>query len=291
MAVERGVSPNTVSAYRNDLYQFADYLRDRGIGANGGSGWAEVDDRTVSDYLRRLHELGYSDTTRARKVASTKSLFGFLLGEGIVRRDPTENLSSPRLGRSLPEALSVEDVGALLESTTHDDTRESRRDHAMLELLYATGMRVSELISLNVDDVSLDQGAVRCFGKGSKERMIPMHEQCVEALRKYLDSARALFAGKRRSAAMFLNSRGDRLTRQGFWLILKARAKRAGVTGKITPHTLRHSFATHLLMGGAPLRHVQELLGHASITTTQVYTHLSNEHVRVEYDKAHPRAR
>ena len=286
MAVERGVSPNTVSAYRNDLYQLVEYLKDRGT-----SGWADVDDRRIADYLRNLHDLGYSETTRARKVASAKSLFGFLLEEGVVRRDPTENLSSPRLGRSLPEALSVEDVGALLESAVHGDTRESRRDHAMLELLYATGMRVSELVSLNLDDVSLDQGTVRCFGKGSKERMIPMHEQCVEALRKYMDTARALFAGKRRSAAVFLNSRGDRLTRQGFWLILKGHAKRAGVTGKITPHTLRHSFATHLLMGGAPLRHVQELLGHASITTTQVYTHLSNEHVRVEYDKAHPRAR
>lgn len=286
MAVERGVSPNTVSAYRNDLYQLVEYLKDRGT-----SGWAGVDDRLVTDYLRKLHELGYSETTRARKVASAKSLFSFLLEEGVVRSDPTENLSSPRLGRSLPEALSVEDVGALLESAVNGDTRESRRDHAMLELLYATGMRVSELVSLNVDDVSLDQGTVRCFGKGSKERMIPMHEQCVDALRKYMDTARALFAGKRRSTAMFLNSRGDRLTRQGFWLILKGHAKRAGVTGKITPHTLRHSFATHLLMGGAPLRHVQELLGHASITTTQVYTHLSNEHVRVEYDKAHPRAR
>ena len=247
MAVERGVSPNTVSAYRNDLYQLVEYLKDRGC-----SGWAEVDDRLVTDYLRKLHELGYSETTRARKVASAKSLFGFLLEEGVVRSDPTENLSSPRLGRSLPEALSVEDVGALLESAVNGGTRESRRDHAMLELLYATGMRVSELVSLNVDDVSLDQGTVRCFGKGSKERMIPMHEQCVEALRKYMDTARALFAGKRRSAAMFLNSRGDRLTRQGFWLILKGHAKRAGVTGKITPHTLRHSFATHLLMGGAP---------------------------------------
>ena len=291
MAVERGVSPNTVSAYRNDLYQLVEYLRDSGIGANGSNGWSEVDDQLVSNYLRKLHELGYSDTTRARKVASAKSLFGFLLEEGVVRKDPTENLSSPRLGRSLPEALSVEDVGSLLESATHDDTRVSRRDHAMLELLYATGVRVSELVSLNVDDVSLDQGTVRCFGKGSKERMIPMHEQCVDALRKYMDTARGLFAGKRRSAAMFLNSRGQRLTRQGFWLILKGHAKRAGISGKITPHTLRHSFATHLLMGGAPLRHVQELLGHASITTTQVYTHLSNEHVRVEYDKAHPRAR
>ena len=291
MTVERGVSPNTVSAYKNDLYQLVDHLEANGIGVNRGGGWKEVDDRAISDYLLKLHDLGYSETTRARKVASAKSLFGFLFEEGIITRDSTENLSSPRLGRSLPEALSVEEVGTLLESATRGDTPESRRNHAMLELLYATGMRVSELVSLNLDDVSLDRGTVRCFGKGSKERMIPIHEQCVDALREYLDTARELFARRRRSAAMFLNRRGERLTRQGFWLILKTHAKKAGINGKITPHTLRHSFATHLLMGGAPLRHVQELLGHASITTTQIYTHLTNEHVRTEYDKAHPRAR
>ncbi len=289
MAVERGVSPNTVSAYRTDLYQLVDYLADNGVG--GSSGWSEVDDRIVADYLLKLHELGYSETTRARKVASAKSFFGFLLEEGVIAGDPTENLSSPRLGRSLPDALSVEEVAGLLESATLGGTPESRRDHAMLELLYATGMRVSELVSLNLDDVALDQGGVRCFGKGSKERVIPIHERCVGVLRSYLDTARADFVGKRRNAAVFLNRKGQRLTRQGFWLILKGHAKRAGITARITPHTLRHSFATHLLVGGAPLRHVQELLGHASITTTQVYTHLSNEHVRAEYDKAHPRAR
>ena len=290
MAVERGVSPNTISAYKNDLYQLVDYLESNKIGSNGKSGWTQVDDRVISRYLLRLHEQGYSDTTRARKVASTKSLFGFLLEEGIVTRDSTENLSSPRLGRSLPEALSVEDVETLLDSATHGDTPESRRDHAMLELLYAAGMRVSELVSLDLDDVDLEQATVRCFGKGSKERVIPIHEQSIEAVREYLNTARELFTHKRRSQALFLNRRGERLTRQGFWLILKGHAKRAGISVNITPHTLRHSFATHLLMGGAPLRHVQELLGHASITTTQVYTHLTSDHVRAEYDKAHPRA-
>ena len=159
-----------------------------------------------------------------------------------------------------------------------------------MELIYASGMRVSEMMSLNLDDLSLEQGYIRCFGKGSKERVIPVHEQAVSAISDYLEQTRPLLANGRSKEAVFLNRRGERLTRQGFWLILKGHARRAGITGKITPHTLRHSFATHLLRGGAPLRHVQELLGHASITTTQVYTHLTSEHVRKEYDNAHPRA-
>ena len=288
MTVERGVSPNTVAAYRNDLNQLVEYLQSRN---GGGDGWAEVDDRIVSAYLLRLHEQGYSDTTRARKVASAKSLFSFLIEEGVITRDPTENLSSPRLGRSLPEVLTVEEVSRLLAVASDGDTPEAKRDLAMLELLYASGMRVSELVSLNLDDVNLEKGSVRCFGKGSKERVIPIHDKAVDVLKSYIDGARPVPASRPSAHSLFLSRRGERLTRQGFWLILKAQAKRAGINGKITPHTLRHSFATHLLRGGAPLRHVQELLGHASITTTQVYTHLTSEHVRNEYDNAHPRAR
>ena len=290
MAVERGVSPNTMAAYRNDLYQLTEYLETRRQDVTNGHSWEQINERTLSEYLLRLHDLGYSDTTRARKMASAKSLFGFLLGEGIITRDPTESLSAPRVGRSLPEVLTVEEVDRLLTYTSNGDTPEAKRDRAMLELLYATGMRVSELVSLDMDDANFEQGYVICLGKGGKERVIPVHQQAIAVLRQYLDQARPRLTSKRSGDAAFLNRRGDRLTRQGFWLILKGYAARAGLNGKITPHTLRHSFATHLLRGGAPLRHVQELLGHASITTTQVYTHLTTDHVRAEYDKAHPRA-
>ena len=290
MTVERGVSPNTLVAYRSDLAQLIEYLKTSCFNGNGG-GWEGVDEDMMSQYLLHLHALEYSDTTRARKVASSKSLFNFLVDEGIVTRDPTENISSPRIGRSLPDTLSVDEVDSLLVSASKQETSDGMRDRAMFELLYASGLRVTELVSLNIADLDLEQGTVRCLGKGSKERLIPVHSGAVAILRRYIDEARPSFIKNTTERALFMNRRGQRLSRQGFWLILKAQSKRAGITKKITPHTLRHSFATHLLQGGAPLRHVQELLGHSSITTTQVYTHLTSEHVRTEYDKSHPRAR
>ena len=289
MSVERGVSPNTLSAYRNDLCQLVDYLSDGDNGASGEVAWGKVDAATMAAYVLQLHAKGYSDTTRARKVASTRSLFSFLLEEDVVASDPTENLSAPRTGRSLPDTLSEEEVDALL-SAPDGDSPEAWRDRAMLELLYASGQRVSELVTLNLEDLDLEQSFVRCFGKGSKERLVPLHEQAVEVLRAYLTRGRPELLTAKSGNAVFLNQRGNRLTRQGFWLILRALSSEAGIQSKVSPHTLRHSFATHLLRGGAPLRHVQELLGHASITTTQVYTHLTSEHVRTEYEKAHPRA-
>jgi len=289
MTVERGVTPNTLVAYRNDLNQLLEYLETSLPEDN--LGWEEVLGEIMTSYLLRLHDQGYSDTTRARKVASAKSLFGYLLDEGVISKDPTENLSSPRIGRSLPEPLTVDEVEELIRSVSNGDTPDVKRDQGMLELLYASGLRVTELVSLDIDDVDLEQGSVRCYGKGAKERIIPIHQNAVDVVKDYLEQGRPHISNQRSGASLFLNRRGERLTRQGFWLILKGHAKRAGIEKKITPHTLRHSFATHLLRGGAPLRHVQELLGHASITTTQVYTHLTSEHVRSEYDKAHPRAR
>ena len=290
MTVERGVSPNTLSAYRSDLKQLLEYLQTNG--PNGSArGWEHVSDEVLASYLLRLHELGYSDTTRARKVASTRALFGFLFEERTIPSDPTKNLVSPRVGRSLPDALSIEEINRLLGVLANGDRPENRRDSAMLELVYATGIRVSEMVALDVEDIDLEMRSVRCFGKGSKERVIPIHPKAANVVGRYLGEARPRLLGERSGHAAFLNQRGDRLTRQGFWLILKSHAKTAGIEGRITPHTLRHTFATHLLRGGAPLRHVQELLGHASITTTQVYTHLTSEHVRSEYDRAHPRAR
>ncbi len=289
MTVERNASPNTLGAYRNDLYQLADYLaEERGL---GDGGWRSVDEEALRSYLLRLHELGYSDATRARKVASARSLFGFLLEEGHISLDPAEYVASSRLGRSLPDTLSVEEIERLLAAASSGESPEAVRDRTMLELLYATGMRVSELVALDVESVDLEQGSVRCFGKGSKERVVPIHARAVRYLRSYLEEARPRMAGRASGGSLFLNQRGGRLSRQGLWLILKRYVRLANITRKLTPHTLRHSFATHLLQGGAPLRHVQELLGHASITTTQVYTHLTSEHVRSEYDGAHPRAR
>ena len=289
MTVERGVSPNTLLAYRNDLNQLATYVENFHADTTDGQ-WDKVDDQVLTAYLLRLHEQGYSDTTRARKIASSKSLFSFLLEERIITKDPTENLTSPRVGRTLPEALSVEEVSQLLASVSRNAPPEDKRDQAMVELLYASGLRVTELVSLDIEDIDQVEGSVRCLGKGAKERVIPIHENAVNVIKEYLEDGRPLIANQRSGNALFLNRRGERLTRQGFWLILKGHAGKAGISTKITPHTLRHSFATHLLRGGAPLRHVQELLGHASITTTQVYTHLTSEHVRTEYDKAHPRA-
>lgn len=289
MAVERGVSQNTLSAYRSDARQLCEFLDDSSGNDAAAIDWRSVGSKHVSEYLLHLRSKEYSDTTLARKAASTRSFFGFLFHEGVIDEDPTDNVSAPKVGRSLPKALSVEEVDALLD-TPDDPSPEAMRDRAMLEVLYASGIRVSELVSLDVDDVDLEQGYLRCFGKGSKERLVPIHHGAVEALGGYIEHGRPQLYSKRSDRALFLNRRGSRLTRQGFWIILKRAAARAGITKSVSPHTLRHSFATHLLRGGAPLRHVQELLGHSSITTTQVYTHLTSEHVRAEYQKSHPRA-
>ena len=287
LAVERGFSGNTIFAYRNDLYGLLGFLERTGQ----RDGWAGVDGGVLADYVLELQDKGYSVTTRARKLASLRSLFSFLVEEGVVGKSPADTLVSPRVGRSLPNALSEEEVERLLDAPSRSAAPESVRDHAMLELLYATGMRVTELVSLNVSHVSLAEGYVRCMGKGSKERLIPIHDSARVALEEYLDGGRPALVQGAEEQPLFLNRRGERLTRQGFWGILKGYAKQAGIRGIVTPHTLRHSFATHMLRGGASLRQVQEFLGHASISTTQVYTHLTNEHLREEYDQAHPRAR
>ncbi len=287
--VERGLSPNTIAAYRNDLTQFVDFLQSRDPSPQGNDSWKRIGTDALTAFVLDLHERGYSDKTKTRKVASTKALFGFLLEEGVIDKNPMEDFASPGVGESLPETLSVEEIEALL-SVEEAATPMSLRDRAMIEIMYATGVRVSELVSLDIDDVDLDENFVRCMGKGSKERIIPVHDEAVEAVRVYLQDGRESLAGPAAGRALFVSRKGGRLTRQALWLILKGRAQAAGIERKITPHTLRHSFATHLLIGGAQLRHVQELLGHASITTTQVYTHLTSEHVRAQYESSHPRA-
>lgn len=290
MSVEKGASGNTVAAYRNDLQQFDSYLT--GVAGNGRArDWEGLERAIITDYLLALKRKNYAEATVARKVAAIKSFFQYLQAEGMIRRNPAESLESPRVGRSLPKPLSVTEIDELLEQPMKRNTPEARRDRAMLELLYATGMRVTELVSLDVDDVNISAPYVRCMGKGSKERTIPIHEQAAAAVVAYLNDGRAALVKHRKEAALFVNRRGERLTRQGFWLILKQYAKEANITTAVTPHVLRHSFATHMLRGGAPLRNVQELLGHANISTTQVYTQIASEQVRQVYEKAHPRAR
>ena len=285
MTVERGVSPHTISAYRSDLDQLVEFLTTQ----KARSSWRAVDEADLFSFVLYLSQREYSESTRARKIAAAKSLFGFLLEEDAVDKDPTENVGSPRQGRLLPEVLEEDEVEALLEAGA-GDTAEARRDRAMMELMYASGMRVSELVTLDLDDVDLEEHYVRCYGKGAKERLVPIHPGASKVVGDYLVHGRPQLKRRSSGKAVFLNARGGRLTRQGFWSILKRLAASAGIEGKITPHTLRHSYATHLLRGGAQLRHVQELLGHANIATTQVYTHLTTEYVRSEYDKAHPRA-
>ena len=292
LTVEKGASPNTVAAYRNDLTQLVDHVGGARGDGRQATDWSRIDSNALSNYVVSLHDRGYSATTVARKVASIKSFFGYLAEEGQVSKDPTEKLSSPRVGRALPKFLSIQEVQRLLDEPGRVLTPEGVRDGAMLELLYASGLRVSEMVNLNLRDVNLAEGYVRCLGKGSKERVVPLHRKAVTAVRTYVQEARAslLQPSQDGESALFLNHRGERLTRQGFWLILKGYARKAGIARAITPHTLRHSFATHLLAGGASLRNVQELLGHASIATTQVYTHLTSDRIRQEYDRAHPRA-
>lgn len=289
LQVEKNASGNTIAAYRNDLAQFEKF-----IAANGGSGlpWKAIPGDVIVRFVADLRDRGYKDATVARKIAAVKSFFGFLLGEGQVDADPTEQLKSPQVGKTLPKALTPREVDELLEQPARRNTPEARRDKAMLELLYATGLRVSELVALDLSDIALesDPVTVRCVGKGDRERILPLYQRPTDELRHYIFHVRPRLVRNRRELALFVNRRGERLTRQGFWLILKNYAREANLDTAITPHTIRHTYATHMLSGGMPLRNVQDALGHASISTTQIYTHLTNEQRRTEYDRAHPRA-
>lgn len=266
LASERKLSANTTSAYRTDLEQFSEFVAGR-----GHSNWHGLNRDDVLAFQLFLKERRYATSTLARRTAAVKSFCDFLVRTSVISADPTADLDSPRVDRTPPLAITVVQVDELLELPLRSSGPEALRDKAMLELLYATGMRVSELVALNLDDINLEAECVRCNGR-NKERQLPLSGSTVTALEEYLDIARPQLARGSRHAdnALFLNHRGKRLTRQGFWLILKRYADRLGVH-ELTPHTLRHSFATHMLANGADLRSVQQLLGHASISTTQIY--------------------
>ena len=292
LVVEKGFSKNTEEAYRNDLSQLEAFVAEEASKKGEIPSWSSFGRQEMLSYMLNLKEKRYASTTLARKVAAAKSFFKFLTDEHKVQQNPTENIASLKVGRALPKPISVAQARRLLEEPTKQATPEAKRDKAMLELLYASGMRVSELVALNLGDVDTSGGYVRCFGKGHKERMIPIYPRAAECVDTYIKEARPqILQNKSNEKALFLNVRGERLTRQGLWQILKGYARDANIETEVTPHTLRHSFATHMLNGGADLRMVQELLGHANISTTQVYTHLTSEHVRRTYDKSHPRAK
>ncbi len=283
LAVERGLARNTLDAYGRDLARYLDYLEKNQIATPD-----RITPAVVLRFLSHLKEAGLSARSRARNLAALKTFHKFLVREKIVSDNPTDQVVSPKSLTSLPHTLSPFDVESLLASP-QGETALDWRDRAMLEILYATGLRVSELVSLKLSDLQMDVGYLTAFGKRSKQRIVPLGEAAISSLREYLQHGRARLDKQRGSQYLFLNRSGEGLTRQGFWKIIKRRALAAGIRQNITPHTMRHSFATHLLENGADLRSVQAMLGHADISTTQIYTHVTRERLRKLHAQHHPR--
>ncbi len=283
-AVERGLSANTLESYRRDLIAYLDFLETRGV-----RHVADTDRSSIVLFVQHLKKNGRAASTVARHMASIRTFYGFLAQERKISFDPSRDVEVPKTERRLPHFLSGEDVERLLLAPD-SATPIGLRDRAMLELLYATGLRVSELISLNESDINFAASFIRAFGKGSKERIIPFGEMARRAMTDYLQRARRQMIRSPIEEALFVNHLGERMSRQGFWKVIKKHARAAGITQHLTPHTLRHSFATHLLDNGADLRSVQEMLGHADISTTQIYTHVSRKRLQDVYRDSHPRA-
>ncbi|MGZ5292905.1 MAG: site-specific tyrosine recombinase XerD [Actinomycetota bacterium] len=292
LAVERGLSAHTLAAYRRDLRRYVAFLEHRGI-----TDPSQVDESSIRSYVASVSasthgddERPYRATSVARMLSSVRSFHRFLLRDGITARDPATGVAQPKLPRQLPHPLTVDETRRLLEAPD-PATPTGLRDQAILELLYGAGLRISELTALDVDDLDLEEGAVRVLGKGGKEREVPLGRFAREAVDAYLTRGRPALASAASRGALFLNARGGRLTRQSGNRLLAIHVRTAGIESRVTPHSLRHSFATHLLEGGADVRVVQELLGHASVATTQIYTLVTEEHLREVYYTAHPRAR
>ena len=285
LAVERGLAQNTLASYRIDLSQYLSHLKKQ-----GASSLNQADRNQILSHLYKLQKSGKAPATISRHIAALKHFYRFLLAEGLISEDPTATLEAPKLAQRLPKILSTAEVEILLSQPQLADPA-GMRDKAMLELIYATGIRVSEMVALDIEHIQLDMGYIRCFGKGSKERIIPLGSVAAHYVREYLAWARVrLTKGKLEHQALFVNVQGKRLTRQGFWKITKKYAREGKINKPITPHTLRHSFATHLLENGADLRSVQEMLGHADISTTDIYTHLTKIRLKEVYTQSHPRA-
>ncbi|MBY0190651.1 site-specific tyrosine recombinase XerD [Bacillus safensis] len=285
MTVERGLSENTIVSYKRDLQNYLSFLMTH-------EQLTDISDVTrlhIIHYLKQLKEEGKSSKTSVRHLSSIRSFHQFLLREKVTTDDPSWNIETQKTERTLPKVLSLGEVEKLLD-TPNQNTPFDYRDKAMLELLYATGIRVSEMLDLTLADVHLTMGFIRCFGKGRKERIVPIGEAAASAIEEYIEKGRSKLLKKQPSDALFLNHHGKKMSRQGFWKNLKKRAIEAGIQKELTPHTLRHSFATHLLENGADLRAVQEMLGHADISTTQIYTHVTKTRLKDVYHKFHPRA-
>jgi integrase/recombinase XerD len=284
LALEQGASPRTSEAYRRDVDRLTMY-----VVAKGGRAPNDISSRLLRDFVYHLKDLGLAPASIRRNVSSIRTYFRFLLGDGHVVRDPSERLETPKRWRSLPDVLSVEEVGRLLAAPSLDEPL-TFRDRALLELAYGAGLRVSEWITLSVRDVLFEEGLVRVFGKGSKERLVPIGRSAIGAVAIYLRELRPRLERGEGKGVLILNARGRPLTRMGAWKILRHYVEKAQIAKHVSPHTLRHSFATHLLEGGADLRAVQEMLGHADISTTQIYTHVDREYLRAVHKQYHPRA-
>ncbi len=285
LIVERRLANNTILSYERDLKKYKKYL----LNVEQITSFDHVSRVHIVHFLKSLHEHGNSTKTLARHIASIRSFHQFLLREKMTSQDPSVHIETPQLEKTLPKVLNLNEVEELLEAPERD-TPFGIRDRAMLELLYATGIRVSELTSLNLQDVHLSMGFIRCTGKGNKERIIPLGKTASESIHQYIEHARPILKKGKLVEALFLNHLGNRMTRQGFWKNLKKLTSIANIQKDLTPHTLRHSFATHLLENGADIRAVQEMLGHSDISTTQIYTHVSKARLKDVYNQYHPRA-
>jgi integrase/recombinase XerD len=284
LAVEKGASPRTGEAYLRDLARFATFARLKGVRAPDSVG-----SKTLREYVYHLKDLGLAPSSIRRNVSAVRSYFRFMLDEGHVVRDPSERLETPKRWRTLPEVLTVKEVESLITAPSLDEPL-AFRDRAMLEVAYGAGLRVSEWISIGVRDVLMNERLVRVFGKGGKERVVPIGRSAIAAVAIYTRELRPRIERGKGKGILFLNSRGEPLSRMGAWKILRKYVEQAGITKHVSPHTLRHSFATHLLEGGADLRAVQEMLGHADISTTQIYTHVDREYLRSVHRQFHPRS-
>ena len=283
VTLEQGLSPRTVEAYQRDLARFAEYADAKGVNAPAG-----ITATLLREFVYHIKDLGLSPASIRRNVSALRTYFRFLIGDGLIVSDPSERLETPKGWRTLPDVLTVDEVKRLLASPTLDDNLVFR-DRALLELAYGAGLRVSEWITLGLRDLLLEDGLVRVFGKGSKERLVPIGRSAIAAVTVYIREQRPKLEKGEGKGMLFLNARGRPLTRMGAWKILRGHVERAAITKHVSPHTLRHSFATHLLEGGADLRAVQEMLGHADIATTQIYTHVDREYLRQVHRSYHPR--